>query len=463
LGRYNEIEKYKEWSFIKHLEKAIKDQDHNYVYLLDEMNLSHIEQYFAQYLSAIEELNSDNAWIHVWEVLDLDENNSNKIYTFHLNEQFNIELSKRDWSWKKWDEFIRALLLSESGEVIIESNKTPTDFYRLLMRYFIDNYEDIDSVFNKIDDWKFWNYANNDDYEEYNGYYYKMALNTLNKIKEIKKIASNLDENILNNIIFTFRKNNINDNKIIKKSIIEHKNKKWEVIWKSLKIPKNLFVVGTINLDETTKSISPKVVDRANLIEFNDLEDFLFIKDNNKYDLEFLDNIFNEIDFDKILKIREYIANFKWNLSEFDKKYLLSKNIQDSLNKLYQFLKVFKLHFSYRTLKEIIIFINIWKELLNWKNIENKLFDIAVMQKVLPKLNWIIDYNFKLYYKKDDKDYHLSYDINNIDNNSVLKEFENIIKDWFYNENDNFKNSSIKLKRMQQFFDTYQNVNYFLS
>jgi len=59
--------------------------------------------------------------------------------------------------------------------------------------------------------------------------------------------------------------------------------------------------------------------------------------------------------------------------------------------------------------------------------------------------------------------YHLSYDIENIDNNSVLKEFKDIVKDWFYNRNDDFKNSSMKLKRMQQFFDTYQNVNYFLS
>jgi hypothetical protein len=41
-----------------------------------------------------------------------------------------------------------------------------------------------------------------------------------------------------------------------------------------------LFVVGTINLDETTKSISPKVVDRANLIEFNDIDDYTFLKDN---------------------------------------------------------------------------------------------------------------------------------------------------------------------------------------
>jgi hypothetical protein len=29
------------------------------------MNLSHIEQYFAQYLSAVEDLDNGNAWINI--------------------------------------------------------------------------------------------------------------------------------------------------------------------------------------------------------------------------------------------------------------------------------------------------------------------------------------------------------------------------------------------------------------
>ncbi len=36
----------------------------------------------------------------------------------------------------------------------------------------------------------------------------------------------------------------------------------------SLKYPKNLFIVGTVNIDETTYMFSPKVLDRANVIEF---------------------------------------------------------------------------------------------------------------------------------------------------------------------------------------------------
>jgi hypothetical protein len=37
---------------------------------------------------------------------------------------------------------------------------------------------------------------------------------------------------------------------------------------RKIKIPPNLFVVGTVNVDETTYMFSPKVLDRANVVEF---------------------------------------------------------------------------------------------------------------------------------------------------------------------------------------------------
>jgi hypothetical protein len=40
-----------------------------------------------------------------------------------------------------------------------------------------------------------------------------------------------------------------------------------------LELPRNLFIVGTVNVDETTYMFSPKVLDRANVIEFRATED----------------------------------------------------------------------------------------------------------------------------------------------------------------------------------------------
>lgn len=51
------------------------------------------------------------------------------------------------------------------------------------------------------------------------------------------------------------------------------------VVPNEIELPKNFFIVGTVNVDETTYMFSPKVLDRANVIEFRmdekDLETFL--------------------------------------------------------------------------------------------------------------------------------------------------------------------------------------------
>ena len=45
-----------------------------------------------------------------------------------------------------------------------------------------------------------------------------------------------------------------------------------EEIPRRLALPSNLFVVGTVNVDETTYMFSPKVLDRAFVLEFNDVD-----------------------------------------------------------------------------------------------------------------------------------------------------------------------------------------------
>jgi hypothetical protein len=39
-----------------------------------------------------------------------------------------------------------------------------------------------------------------------------------------------------------------------------------------LPLPRNLYIVGTINIDETTQSVSDKVLDRASVIEMSDID-----------------------------------------------------------------------------------------------------------------------------------------------------------------------------------------------
>ena len=45
-----------------------------------------------------------------------------------------------------------------------------------------------------------------------------------------------------------------------------------------LPLPPNVLVIGTVNIDETTHAFSPKVLDRANVIVFNDVDAQRFLE-----------------------------------------------------------------------------------------------------------------------------------------------------------------------------------------
>jgi 5-methylcytosine-specific restriction endonuclease McrBC GTP-binding regulatory subunit McrB len=50
-------------------------------------------------------------------------------------------------------------------------------------------------------------------------------------------------------------------------------------------IPQNLYIIGTVNMDETTFPFSKKVLDRANTIEFNKVDlSYSFEDDASSYD-----------------------------------------------------------------------------------------------------------------------------------------------------------------------------------
>src|SRR5690606_11509449 len=65
----------------------------------------------------------------------------------------------------------------------------------------------------------------------------------------------------------------------------------------SIKIPGNLLVVGTVNVDETTYMFSPKVLDRANTIEFETTPPGEYLngweEGNPRGDLKFLEDPLN--------------------------------------------------------------------------------------------------------------------------------------------------------------------------
>lgn len=141
----------------------------------------------------------------------------------------------------------------------------------------------------------------------------------------------------------------------------------------TLKLPKNLFIIGTVNIDETTYMFSPKVLDRANTIEFRltekDLADF--IASDIKLNMDLLKaQGANMSDSFMTLALQETDKNLK--SSETDLKLFFSE------------LKKSGAEFGYRTASEIGRLMYMLKEL---GEDGDNLLDIAIMQKLLPKLH----------------------------------------------------------------------------
>lgn len=141
----------------------------------------------------------------------------------------------------------------------------------------------------------------------------------------------------------------------------------------SINLPKNLFIIGTVNIDETTYMFSPKVLDRANTIEFRLAEKDLikFINSGTKLNM---DNLRSQG-----ADMSESFMNLA--LKQTDNNL---KTVEEDLKLFFTELKKSGAEFGYRTASEIGRLMY-YLEQLGEKG-EN-LLDIAIMQKLLPKLH----------------------------------------------------------------------------
>ena len=142
-------------------------------------------------------------------------------------------------------------------------------------------------------------------------------------------------------------------------------------------IPANLFIIGTVNIDETTNMFSPKVLDRANTIEFRvsqeEMKDFL--------------NDIKTIDMDALKANGAPMAKSLLELAK-QKEFASTDTdvITTTLVRFFGELKKTGAEFGYRSATEIMRLINQITVLDNTLSTNDKI-DIAIMQKLLPKLH----------------------------------------------------------------------------
>ena len=160
---------------------------------------------------------------------------------------------------------------------------------------------------------------------------------------------------------------------------------------RTIKLPENIFIIGTVNVDETTYMFSPKVLDRANTIEFNTLDAIDYMNNNINTDdfngnIEYLQSplIDSDISNLNIQELKDILFNISYE----------GNSLWDILaNELTIFQKTLKssgFDFGFRVINEILRFMIVsWKyensptEWDNWQ----RYFDAQIKQKILPKLH----------------------------------------------------------------------------
>ncbi|PKM81988.1 MAG: hypothetical protein CVU89_06515 [Firmicutes bacterium HGW-Firmicutes-14] len=139
----------------------------------------------------------------------------------------------------------------------------------------------------------------------------------------------------------------------------------------SLRIPPNLYVIGTVNMDETTFPFSKKVLDRANTLEFSEIDfNLLPVKDTELAESLNLNNQLFESEFIYLQDCLE------------DTDYI--NTINKKLNQINEVLAKASLHIGYRVRDEICFYMTYNKKfnLLD----EDEAIDYEIMQKILPRI-----------------------------------------------------------------------------
>lgn len=156
-----------------------------------------------------------------------------------------------------------------------------------------------------------------------------------------------------------------------------------EISW-----PENLFIIGTVNIDETTYMFSPKVLDRANVIEFriSEAEITEYLAQSGNLDMTSFINQTSKQGYGALMA-KDFLDRTKENA-------ISTINTQNILVLFFNDLRKCGAEFGYRSASEINRLIAVLdiltKDNKQWdeKNISaDDFIDIAIMQKLLPKLH----------------------------------------------------------------------------
>ncbi|RXZ77500.1 DUF3578 domain-containing protein [Paenibacillaceae bacterium] len=144
-----------------------------------------------------------------------------------------------------------------------------------------------------------------------------------------------------------------------------------------LSIPENVFLIGTVNMDETTHPFSKKVLDRANTLEFNyiNLRQYPELGESEETG-----------EFSKLPEINHLFlrSDYLQLVDAYDSYSELVVHTTDRLMEINMLLEDIHAHVGFRV-RDAICFYMIYNERFQLLS-EDKAFDWQVLQKILPRL-----------------------------------------------------------------------------
>jgi len=146
-----------------------------------------------------------------------------------------------------------------------------------------------------------------------------------------------------------------------------------DMLGEEITLPNNLYMIGTVNMDETTHPFSKKVLDRANTIEFNrvDLANLAFLAET-----------------DEVEPIAISQHQFESKYLHLKDVYLTHKDVVErataELVKINGALQLLNAHVGYRVRDEICFYLayNEEGDLMPFE----QAFDHCILQKILPRV-----------------------------------------------------------------------------
>lgn len=371
---------------VKLMIRALQNPDKPYFLILDEMNIAKVENYFSDYLSLIESRKSIRKPVAktqsetiTYAAFDIDKPGSFLEVEAYRKNRFSICWKAYNWKGDNWTASIRTELNQQGkrkANKLFEHNGKKGNESKYMLK-------DKTTLLGT-------------DLTEYNRLYTQFK--GFDKEYSEERIQDNL---ILHNCTFCLGSNGT---ECPKKSTCPYTGKPNEMylcpdIYDSgdvyfvppqMPIPWNFFTIGTVNVDETTYMFSPKVLDRANVIELNSNE-IVEVYHLEKEFANILTNVKqfsnNDCYFDKTVEIDK---EMKVNLAmPMDTEYVIQNysDIYKDILRIYNALQLYNMAFGYRVINEMSKYILNVCRLSKKDEVAEYALDIQILQKILPKMN----------------------------------------------------------------------------